>query len=207
MAYFPGSSPLAAGCAVGLQILLTPSHSAGLVRCACAVVGVGVPVYSSFKAVESGEEIEREEWLLYWTVYGSLTLLEQAMDRLVFWFPYYHHAKLLLLIWLQIPNNTGARSLYKKFVRPALSRHQDTVDNLLDVSRRELARMMRVNRAELEWIGRMLQKGVATGAKGLQDILRSIVSSSKDLDGPQSPSEPPSAPPPGRPSSSSSRRR
>lgn len=174
MAGFFGGSPLVAGGAVGLQLLLSPSYSSGVARCACAVVGVGVPVYSSFKAVESGEEVEREEWLLYWTVYGSLTLVEHVTDRLIFWFPYYHHVKLLLLIWLQIPGNSGARSLYKKYVRPALSRHQDTVDKVLEVSRQELARIMHANRAELEWVGRMLEKGVVEVARFLEDVLKAV---------------------------------
>ena len=31
------------------------------------IVGVGLPVYSSFKAIETKDETEKEEWLIYWS--------------------------------------------------------------------------------------------------------------------------------------------
>ncbi|KAK9860326.1 hypothetical protein WJX84_000780 [Apatococcus fuscideae] len=42
--------------------------------------------------------------------------------------PGYYHAKLLFLLWLQLPQYQGARRLYQQFLRPYLAEHEEWVD-------------------------------------------------------------------------------
>lgn len=53
-----------------------------------SVAGTIYPVYASLKAIEAPAESHprREaQWLNYWVIYGSLTLLEQHASKLLTW--------------------------------------------------------------------------------------------------------------------------
>nr|DAD40666.1 TPA_asm: hypothetical protein HUJ06_014989 [Nelumbo nucifera] len=51
---------------VGLRLLLCPLSSNVVIRTACCSVGVVLPVYSTFKAIEKKDQNEQQRWLLYW---------------------------------------------------------------------------------------------------------------------------------------------
>ncbi|KAK9816038.1 hypothetical protein WJX74_003602 [Apatococcus lobatus] len=122
---------------VGLQLLLSPASSTLVARAACTTLSVGYPVYSSFKTLQpknpnrlSKDKRDREtaQWLTYWTVFGSISLVESVCDRGFCSMPGYYHAKLLFLLWLQLPQYQGARRLYQQFLQPFLAEHEEWVD-------------------------------------------------------------------------------
>ncbi|URD82560.1 TB2/DP1, HVA22 family, partial [Musa troglodytarum] len=80
-------------------------------------IGIGLPVYSTFKAIENKNRNEQEKWLLYWAVYGSFSLVEVLSDKFLYWCPFYYHIKFAFLVWLQLPSG------YEKFV----SNHQGEI--------------------------------------------------------------------------------
>ncbi|KAL0365489.1 UNVERIFIED_CONTAM: HVA22-like protein k [Sesamum angustifolium] len=51
---------------VGLRLLLCPLGSNVVIRTACCSVGIVLPVYSTFKAIEAKDQDEQHKWLLYW---------------------------------------------------------------------------------------------------------------------------------------------
>uniref|UniRef100_M1B831 Receptor expression-enhancing protein n=1 Tax=Solanum tuberosum TaxID=4113 RepID=M1B831_SOLTU len=51
---------------MGLKLLLSPLNTNVIVRTACCSVGIVLPVYSTFKAIETGNRNEQHKWLLYW---------------------------------------------------------------------------------------------------------------------------------------------
>uniref|UniRef100_A0A2P2KI96 HVA22-like protein n=1 Tax=Rhizophora mucronata TaxID=61149 RepID=A0A2P2KI96_RHIMU len=71
---------------VGLQLLLSPLSSNVLVRTACCSVGIVLPVYSTFKAVENKDQIEQQKWLLYWAAYGTFSVAEVLTDKIISWY-------------------------------------------------------------------------------------------------------------------------
>ncbi|KAL7236747.1 hypothetical protein ACSBR1_019947 [Camellia fascicularis] len=89
---------------VGLRLLLCPLDSNIVVRTACCSVGVVLPVYSTFKAIESKNQNEQQRWLLYWAAYGSFSIAEIFTDKFISWFPLYYHVKFAFLVWLQLPS-------------------------------------------------------------------------------------------------------
>ncbi|XP_065874590.1 HVA22-like protein k isoform X4 [Euphorbia lathyris] len=89
---------------VGLRLLLSPLGSNIVVRTACCTVGVVLPVYSTFKAIEGKNQNEQQKWLIYWAAYGSLSLVEVFADKLLSWVPMYYHVKFAFLVWLQLPS-------------------------------------------------------------------------------------------------------
>ncbi|MQL96775.1 hypothetical protein Taro_029454, partial [Colocasia esculenta] len=71
-------------------------------------VGIALPVYSTFKAIEKRDQGEQEKWLLYWAAYGSFSLVEM--------FPLYYHVKFAFLVWLQLPANNVSMFRYCSMV-------------------------------------------------------------------------------------------
>ncbi|GJN32771.1 hypothetical protein PR202_gb21297 [Eleusine coracana subsp. coracana] len=66
---------------VGLRLLLAPLSSSIVVRTASCAVGIGLPVYSTFRAIEKKDEKEKERLLLYWAAYGSFSIVEVFADK------------------------------------------------------------------------------------------------------------------------------
>lgn len=114
---------------VGLQLLLDPAPSSVIFRAACNTVAVAYPVYSSFKAIEDKSDYKEDvQWLTYWTIYGTISLLEFPFDRALASIPYYYHAKFALMLWLQMPQTKGAQVLYEKYWAPTLKKYQPKID-------------------------------------------------------------------------------
>ncbi|KAL7246742.1 hypothetical protein ACSBR2_001785 [Camellia fascicularis] len=89
---------------VGLRLLLCPLGSNIVVRTACCSVGVVLPVYSTFKAIETKNQNEQQRWLIYWAAFGSFSIAEVFTDKIISWFPLYYHMKFAFLVWLQLPS-------------------------------------------------------------------------------------------------------
>lgn len=129
MAFASGTAMYAVAEKVGLQLLLEPQTSGVIFRAACSSVGVVVPAYMSYKAIEDKvDKTADEQWLTYWVIYGALSLLEGTTDQIVSKVPYYWHGKFALLLWLQLPSTQGAKYLYTRFVRPNLSKYEPKID-------------------------------------------------------------------------------
>eukprot|EP00873_Tetraselmis_striata_P045940 jgi/Tetstr1/466204/TSEL_010762.t1 len=135
------------GAQAGLALLLSPASGAVVLRSACAAVGTLYPVFESLKAVESGEG--HVQWLTYWSVYGSLGLVEGACDGLLGWCPYYYHAKLAFLLWLILPRYYGAAQLYTTYGRPLFLRYRDRVDGVLQAVRGHVEAYLDAHETEL----------------------------------------------------------
>lgn len=123
---------------VGIRLLFSPLGSRVIARWACVIGGLGFPVYSSFKAIESKDKSEQEQWLYYWTAYGCFTSLETVSDKLLSWFPGYYHAKLLFLIWLQLPLSGGARHILTSYLSPFLHKYEGLLDRIVNGTRTDI---------------------------------------------------------------------
>ncbi|XP_048601009.1 HVA22-like protein k isoform X2 [Brassica napus] len=71
---------------VGLRVLLSPLGSNIVLRTACCSIGIGLPVYSTFKAIENRDQSAQRKWLIYWAAYGSFSLVEVFTDKLISWY-------------------------------------------------------------------------------------------------------------------------
>eukprot|EP00850_Spirogloea_muscicola_P019896 SM000202S05867 [mRNA] locus=s202:30309:32133:- [translate_table: standard] len=162
---------------IGLAVLLSPMSSRVVVRAACTVIGVAVPVYSTFKALERRSQEEQEEWLIYWSVYGTLSIAESLTDKLLSWCPFYYHAKMALLAWLQIPQHFGARRLYSHYLRPFLRHHQARVDRWIDGAQGELNQIVRMNQQELQSAARTVRRVASAVYSVAEESVRAVASS------------------------------
>ncbi|KAK6159439.1 hypothetical protein DH2020_006753 [Rehmannia glutinosa] len=108
---------------VGLRLLLCPLGSNVVMRTACCSVGIVLPVYSTFKAIESKEEDEQHKWLVYWAAYGSFTVAELFTDKFLYW--YYFEPNVF------VPSPLGGKAIVYEPPRPFLLRHQSRLDQLV----------------------------------------------------------------------------
>ncbi|KAG1677959.1 hypothetical protein FOA52_001377 [Chlamydomonas sp. UWO 241] len=118
---------------VGLAVLLNPTASTVLARGACMGAGIVYPAYASFCALENRHEwlpagVDEQTWLMYWSVYGMYSLVEDCCGDALRSLPLYYHAKCAMLLWLALPQTRGASLLYSRFLRPTLSRFRPKID-------------------------------------------------------------------------------
>ncbi|KAK4350653.1 hypothetical protein RND71_029966 [Anisodus tanguticus] len=153
---------------IGLKLLLSPLNTSVVVRTACCTVGIVLPVYSTFKAIEMRDQNERQKWLLYWAAYGSFSIVEACTDKFLCWFPLYYHVKFAFLVWLQLPSADGAKQLYMSHLRPFLMRHQARLDHILELFHGELAKFISAHQAEIQFAKVLLGKTLLSVGNILQ---------------------------------------
>ncbi|KAL8542887.1 hypothetical protein ACS0TY_003681 [Phlomoides rotata] len=178
---------------VGLRLLLSPLGSNVVIRTACCSVGVVLPVYSTFKAIESKDQDEQHKWLIYWAAYGSFSVAEMFTDKLLYWFPFYYHVKFAFLVWLQLPTIDGARLLYMNHLRPFLQRHQIKLDQLLNFFYGEAVKFVSNHSEEIQIARAVFTKILLIGASNdtVRDIIRPGQSQANGsaIEGPQEDAE------------------
>lgn len=70
--------------------------------CRSAIAHV-YPAYRSYQAVQRGRGEELNNWLTYWSILGIFHTGEVVADSFVWWLPFYEEAKILLVLWLVVP--------------------------------------------------------------------------------------------------------
>merc|ERR1712164_181254 len=116
---------IAAALCVVLVVFILFGFGAGLL---CNFVGFVYPAFASFKALDSKNEGEERNWLIYWVVYSCFCLVEGFLEYVLFWVPFYYPIKLAFLCYLFLPQTKGAVQLYEKFLRPALKPYVTLID-------------------------------------------------------------------------------
>ncbi|CAL9125658.1 unnamed protein product [Musa textilis] len=155
---------------VGLRLLLCPLTSNIVTRTACCTIGIGLPVYSTFKAIENKNRNEQEKWLLYWAVYGSFSLVEVLSDKFLYWCPFYYHIKFAFLVWLQLPSGYGSKYLYVKHLRPFLLKHQAKVDQLLNFLSHEIEKFVSNHQGEIQLVKAVVLRCAMTANQMVKEI-------------------------------------
>merc|ERR1719488_371815 len=101
---------IAAALAVVTVVFILFGFGAGLL---CNFVGFVYPAFASFKALDSKNEGEERNWLIYWVVYSCFCLVEGFLEYVLFWVPFYYPIKLAFLCFLFLPQTQGAKKLYE----------------------------------------------------------------------------------------------
>merc|ERR1712100_242006 len=91
---------IAAALAVVTVVFILFGFGAGLL---CNFVGFVYPAFASFKALDSKNEGEERNWLIYWVVYSCFCLVEGFLEYVLFWVPFYYPIKLAFLCFLFLP--------------------------------------------------------------------------------------------------------
>lgn len=85
-----------------------------------AIVGMLYPAYMSFKAIETNEEDDDKQWLIYWVVFSFLHISDGVLSMILKFFPFYYPLKVILYVFLFHPKTKGALLIYNIFLKPLL---------------------------------------------------------------------------------------
>ncbi|XP_039266953.1 receptor expression-enhancing protein 5-like isoform X3 [Styela clava] len=100
----------------------------------CNAIGFVYPAYKSVKAIESKDKDDDTEWLMYWVVFATFSVVEFFSDIFLSWFPFYFLAKCVFLLWCMAPGGyNGSSMIYFKFIRPFILKNESVIDNALNV--------------------------------------------------------------------------
>lgn len=93
----------------GLMFLFAPGF---LTYRGCLLIGMALPAYISIGLVESRETRNMEWWLVYFVVLSVVEYLVNGIGAAFSWLPFFYHAKLILILWLQFPYFRGAQKIF-----------------------------------------------------------------------------------------------
>ncbi|XP_027356111.1 HVA22-like protein k isoform X2 [Abrus precatorius] len=170
---------------VGLRLLLCPLNSNVVVRTACCSVGLVIPVYSTFKAIENKDPYEQHRWLLYWAAYGSFSVAEMFTEKLLSWIPLYYHLKFAFLVWLQLPTINGAKQLYSSHLRPFLLKHQVRLDLIVEFVYGEMSKFISAHQAELQFARTLVVKVLMTANQMIRNLIHPVGRESNQIEPPK----------------------
>lgn len=106
--------------AIGLLALYLILGSAA--ELVCNFIGFGYPAYASVKAIRTSAKEDDTQWLTYWTVFASFSLLDFFSEAFMSILPIYWLAKVLFLLYLAMPHTRGAENMYTNYVDPAFAK-------------------------------------------------------------------------------------
>jgi receptor expression-enhancing protein 5/6 len=82
------------------------------------LAGFVYPAYMSFKALDTPDSEDDIQWLTYWVVFATFSILEQTVGFITDFIPMYFYLKIAFFVWLYHPQFKGATVLYSKVLRP-----------------------------------------------------------------------------------------
>ncbi|MED6204144.1 HVA22-like protein k [Stylosanthes scabra] len=172
---------------VGLAQLLCPLNSNIVLKTACCSIGLVIPVYSTFKAIESKDQDDQHKWLLYWAAYGSFSVAEMFAEKLLSWFPLYYHMKFAFLVWLQLPPLNGAKQLYADHLRPFLLKHQARLDQVVNLAYGEMSKFVSAHQVEFQLARSLLMNILMTANQMFRSVILPARREPKRIAGPRRP--------------------
>lgn len=115
---------------VGLLILLLMQGWNMLLT----TITVLYPTVHSIRAIQSPEDDDDKIWLTYWMVFGIFNVLETFFSFVFYFIPYWDWLRLMLFIWLLLPNFNGAKVLYEGVIRSQLDKHKDFIKKWIEMT-------------------------------------------------------------------------
>ncbi|KAJ3412033.1 ER membrane protein DP1/Yop1 [Chytridiales sp. JEL 0842] len=83
-------------------------------------LGYFYPAYESLRAANSGKDVECQQWISYWVILGTLTLVEYSDQALLHMLPYYFFFKSIFIMWLVLPQYKGSLRVYNNILKHAI---------------------------------------------------------------------------------------
>ncbi|ODV58104.1 Yop1p ASCRUDRAFT_17371, partial [Ascoidea rubescens DSM 1968] len=82
------------------------------------LAGFGYPAYLSMKALRTTEKHDDSDLLVYWVVFGALSVAEYFSRTILYLVPFYYFFKTIFLLYLSSTTYRGANFIYTQFLGP-----------------------------------------------------------------------------------------
>lgn len=93
-------------------------YLAGGAKLMVDLAGFLYPAYMSFKALDTAETTDDVQWLTYWVVFATFSIIDGTIGFVTGFIPFYYYIKIAFLVWLYHPQFMGATVLYNQAIRP-----------------------------------------------------------------------------------------
>ncbi|VDK85769.1 unnamed protein product [Litomosoides sigmodontis] len=87
----------------------------------CNAFGFAYPAYASVKAIRTPNKEDDTQWLMYWTVFATFSIVDFMLSGIANSFSTYWLLKATFLLYLYVPNSNGTQLLFYNIVNPAIS--------------------------------------------------------------------------------------
>ncbi|KAM5459453.1 ER membrane protein DP1/Yop1 [Microsporum canis] len=95
------------------------------------IAGFAIPGYYSLNALFTSSTADDTQWLTvglpndppcYWVVFSLFSVVESAISA-AYWFPFYYLFKFFFVLWMALPQTSGAQIVFHSFIQPVFSRY------------------------------------------------------------------------------------
>lgn len=95
-------------------------------------IGFTYPVYATIKAIETEDKEDDTDWLIYWVVFSAFHVIENFIEFVVYWIPFFYPLKVTFLLWCMLPQYKGSHIIYKNVIKPFFDKHSAAIDEALN---------------------------------------------------------------------------
>lgn len=93
------------------------------------------PAVHSIRAIESSDGGDDDKiWLTYWMVFGIFTVAETFFGFIFYFIPYWDWIRLVLFIWLLLPNFNGAKTIYEGVIKEILRDNKKVIQGWISMT-------------------------------------------------------------------------
>ncbi len=96
------------------------------------LIGFVYPSYATIRALESKNKEDDTEWLMYWVVFTTFSVVENFVEFVIYWIPFYYPVKVTFLLWCMLPQYKGAAKVYELVIKPTFLKHESVLDAALN---------------------------------------------------------------------------
>ncbi|KAI1638231.1 TB2/DP1, HVA22 family-domain-containing protein [Biscogniauxia mediterranea] len=89
------------------------------------------PLFASYKALKTSDPAQLTPWLMYWSVFSCVVLVESWTQFILVWVPFYSWMRMFFLLWLVLPSTQGARQLYEAYLHPYLAENEAAIEEFI----------------------------------------------------------------------------
>ncbi|EEQ34047.1 yop1 [Microsporum canis CBS 113480] len=83
------------------------------------IAGFAIPGYYSLNALFTSSTADDTQ---YWVVFSLFSVVESAISA-AYWFPFYYLFKFFFVLWMALPQTSGAQIVFHSFIQPVFSRY------------------------------------------------------------------------------------
>ncbi|KAG2397882.1 HVA22-like protein [Vigna angularis] len=173
---------------VSLRPFISPVAPNLFLRTACCSIGLALPVYSTFKAIEDNDPYQQQRWLLYWagsdyssTNISSLNILPVIHDPVKGLNINNKDFSCDLFVCFHVLLE-GARQLYSTHLRPFLLKHQARMDVIVEFVYGVMSKLIRDHQTELQLARTLAVKFLMTGTQMIRDLIHPVGRESNNIE-------------------------
>lgn len=99
-----------------------------------------LPIYYTFKVIKGNNFKDAEGILMFWSIIGFLTLIEQSFSLVIQFIPFYNLIKLLFIIYILYFN--GSSVLFMTYLKPFLDKNEIKIEYYLNKIKNQFIRLI-----------------------------------------------------------------